>query len=31
MSDAEYDKNEAAILEAMRAGKFDYDLTGAAR
>jgi len=31
MSDAEYDKNEGAILEAMRAGKFDYDLTGAAR
>ena len=31
MSDSEYDKNEAAILEAMQQGKFDYDLTGAAR
>jgi len=31
MSDAEYEKNEEAILEAMRSGKFDYDLTGAAR
>ena len=31
MSDAEYDKNEASILESMRTGKFNYDLTGGAR
>jgi len=31
MSDAEYDKNEAAILESMQTGKFNYDITGAAR
>ena len=31
MSDAEYEKNEDAILEAMRTGKFVYDVTGAAR
>lgn len=31
MSDREYDKNEDAILEAMRNGNFTYDVTGAAR
>ena len=31
MSDAEYEKNEAAIMEAMRKGQFVYDLSGAAR
>lgn len=31
MSDAEYEKNEEAILAAMHSGKFVYDLTGAAR
>jgi len=31
MSDAEYEKNEESILEAMRTGKFVYDITGAAR
>jgi len=31
MSDAEYEKNEKDILEAMRTGKFVYDMTGAAR
>lgn len=31
MTDAEFEKNEAAILEAMRTGKFVYDVTGAAR
>jgi hypothetical protein len=31
MSDAEYEKNEESILEAMRTGKFVYDVTGAAR
>lgn len=31
MSDAEYEKNEDSILEAMRTGKFVYDVTGAAR
>jgi hypothetical protein len=31
MSDTEYDKNEASILEALRTGKFVYDLTGGAR
>lgn len=31
MSEQEYDKNEDAILEAMRNGNFEYDLTGAAR
>jgi hypothetical protein len=31
MSDAEYEKHEDAILEAMRSDNFVYDLTGAAR
>ena len=31
MSEAEYAKNETAILEAMRSGNFNYDMTGAAR
>tara|TARA_R100000697_G_scaffold46478_1_gene59544 strand:+ start:752 stop:1657 length:906 start_codon:yes stop_codon:yes gene_type:complete len=31
MSDKEYAKNQEAILEAMRSGKFVYDLSGAAR
>jgi hypothetical protein len=31
MSDKEYEKNEAKILEAMRSGKFNYDLSGGAR
>lgn len=31
MSDAEYEKNEAKIMEAMRTGKFKYDVTGGAR
>ena len=31
MSDVEYARNQEAILEAMRTGKFVYDLSGAAR
>jgi len=31
MSDADYEKNEEAILDAMRSGNFVYDMTGAAR
>tara|TARA_R100001443_G_scaffold25633_1_gene38512 strand:+ start:1978 stop:2874 length:897 start_codon:yes stop_codon:yes gene_type:complete len=31
MSDGEYAKNQEAIMEAMRTGKFVYDLSGAAR
>jgi|TARA_R110002124_G_scaffold193281_4_gene360561 hypothetical protein len=31
MSDRDYEKNEDAILEAMRKGNFSYDVTGAAR
>lgn len=31
MSEAEYEKNEDAILEAMRNGNFTYDMSGAAR
>lgn len=31
MSDAEYEKNEEAILEAMKTGNFEYDMTGGAR
>jgi len=31
MSDREYDVNEEAILEAMKAGAFTYDMTGGAR
>jgi hypothetical protein len=31
MSDKEYAKNQESIMEAMRAGKFVYDLSGAAR
>ena len=29
MSDKEYAKNQEAIMEAMRTGKFVYDLSGA--
>ena len=31
MSDKEYAKNQEAIMEALRTGKFVYDLSGAAR
>lgn len=31
MSDVEYEKNEEAILEAMKTGNFVYDLSGGAR
>ena len=31
MSDRDYEKNEDAILEAMRTGAFVYDVSGAAR
>jgi hypothetical protein len=31
MSDAEYEKNQDKILEAMRTGRFKYDLSGGAR
>jgi len=31
MSAAQYDKQSDAIMEAIRAGKFDYDMTGGAR
>jgi len=31
MTDKEYAKNQEAIMEAMRTGKFVYDLSGAAR
>jgi hypothetical protein len=31
MSDREYEKNEEAILEAMRTNSFVYDVSGAAR
>ena len=31
MSDKEYAKNQESIIEAMRTGKFVYDLSGAAR
>lgn len=31
MSPQEYDANEDAIMEAMKTGKFEYDLSGAAR
>lgn len=31
MSDKDYEKNESKILEAMRSGKFKYDLSGGAR
>jgi len=31
MSDKEYEKNQESIMEAMRTGKFVYDLSGAAR
>ena len=31
MSDAEYEKNEEAIMQAMRTGQFSYDLSGGAR
>lgn len=31
MSDREYEKNQDKILEAMRTGKFKYDLSGGAR
>ena len=31
MTDKEYAKNQEGIMEAMRTGKFVYDLSGAAR
>jgi DNA repair exonuclease SbcCD ATPase subunit len=31
MSDADYEKNEEAIMSAMRSGQFSYDLSGGAR
>jgi hypothetical protein len=31
MSDAEFEKNEDAIQEAIRSGQFAYDISGAAR
>ena len=31
MSPAEYEKNEAAIMESIKKGLFDYDVTGGAR
>ena len=31
MSPQEYDANEAAIMESMKKGEFDYDLSGGAR
>ena len=31
MSDRDYEKNEEAIMEAMRSGAFVYDISGAAR
>lgn len=31
MSTRDYEANEAAIMEAIRTGQFEYDLTGAAR
>ena len=31
MSDAEYEKNEDAIMDAMRKGNFTYDVSGASR
>lgn len=31
MSDRDYEKNEDAIMEAMRSGEFVYDVSGAAR
>ena len=31
MTAAQYDKQSDAIMEAIRAGKFDYDMTGGAR
>lgn len=31
MSTAEYEKNEAAILDAIKRGEFTYDISGAAR
>ena len=31
MSDRDYEKNEEAIMEAMRSGEFVYDVSGAAR
>jgi hypothetical protein len=31
MTAIEYEKNSDAIMEAIRAGKFTYDMTGGAR
>jgi hypothetical protein len=31
MSAIDYEKNQDAIMEAIRAGKFIYDLSGSAR
>jgi hypothetical protein len=31
MSDKEFEKNQEAIQEALASGKFEYDVSGAAR
>jgi hypothetical protein len=31
MSTVQYEKNQEAIMEAIRSGKFVYDLSGSAR
>jgi hypothetical protein len=31
MTAAQYEKQSDAIMESIRAGKFDYDMTGGAR
>jgi hypothetical protein len=31
MSSAEFEKNEDAILESIKRGEFEYDMSGAAR
>jgi hypothetical protein len=31
MSAVQYEKNQEAIMEAIRSGKFVYDLSGSAR
>jgi hypothetical protein len=31
MSTVQYEKNQEAIMEAIRSGKFIYDLSGSAR
>jgi hypothetical protein len=31
MTSAEYEKNEAAIMDSIKKGLFEYDLSGGAR